>query len=122
RTPEEYQWGYMTTNFFSPASGFGLNPAGATQVKELQALVAAFHRQGMAVILDVVYNHVGEPAHLLFIDKLYYFELEDNGTLLNFSGCGNDLRCRSAMATRLICDSLIHFIQTYGVDGFRFDL
>ena len=122
RTHEEYQWGYMTANFFSPASGFALHGAKASQVKEFQKLVAAFHRQGMAVILDVVYNHVGEPAHLLFVDKLYYFELDDNGALANWSGCGNDLRCRSAMATRLICDSLIYFIEKYGVDGFRFDL
>ena len=122
RTREEYQWGYMTANFFSPASGYALDGTKATQVKEFQELVAAFHRQGIAVIIDVVYNHVGEPAHLLFIDKLYYFELDDDGTLSNWSGCGNDLRGRSAMTTRLICDSLIHFIEVYGVDGFRFDL
>lgn len=122
RTREEYQWGYMTANFLSPASGYAMNAAQASQVKEFQALVAAFHRQGMAVILDVVYNHAGEPAHLMLVDKLYYFELEDDGSLTNWSGVGNDLRCRSAMATRLICDSLIHFIETYGVDGFRFDL
>ena len=122
QTREEYHWGYMTANFFSPASAYGLDAAKATQVKELQELVAAFHRQGIAVVIDVVYNHVGEPAHLLFVDKLYYFELNDDGALMNWSGCGNDLRCRSAMATRLISDSLIHLIQTYGVDGFRFDL
>ncbi len=122
RTRENYQWGYMTANFFSPASGYAMDGTKATQVKEFQELVTAFHRQGMAVIIDVVYNHVGEPAHLLFVDKLYYFELDDDGALSNWSGCGNDLRCRSAMATRLICDSLIHFIESYGVDGFRFDL
>jgi pullulanase/glycogen debranching enzyme len=122
KTREEYQWGYMTANFFSPASVYGLNAPQASSVKEFQELVAAFHRQGMAVIMDVVYNHVGEPAHLLFVDKLYYFELDDGGALMNWSGCGNDLRCRSAMATRLITDSLIHFIEVYGVDGFRFDL
>ena len=122
RTREEYHWGYMTANFFAPASAFGLDAAKATQVKELQALIAAFHRQGIAVVVDVVYNHVGEPAHLMFIDKLYYFELDNAGALANWSGCGNDLRCRSAMATRLIIDSLVHLIETYGVDGFRFDL
>jgi pullulanase/glycogen debranching enzyme len=65
---------------------------------------------------------VGEPAHLLFVDKLYYFELDDDGGLSNWSGCGNDLRCRSAMTKRLIIDSLLHLIETYGIDGFRFDL
>lgn len=119
---EEYQWGYMPANCFAPASSYALDGARASQVKELQELVAAFHRQGMAVVLDVVYNHVGVPAHLLFVDKLYYFELDDQGALENWSGCGNDLRCRSAMAKRLIIDSLIHSLEVYGVDGFRFDL
>ena len=122
RHSADYHWGYMTTNFFAPASGYGLVPGSIQVVKEFQALVAAFHRQGIAVIIDVVYNHVGEPPHLQLIDKLYYFELDDQGQLTNSSGCGNDVRCRSAMATRLISDSLIHLIEVYGVDGFRFDL
>jgi len=121
-TPEEYHWGYMTNNFFSPASGYALEPAKASGVKELQDLVAAFHHRGMAVVVDVVYNHVGVPAHLMFIDRLYYFEQDANGNLTNWSGCGNDLRARSAMARRLIIDSCLHFIETFGVDGFRFDL
>jgi pullulanase/glycogen debranching enzyme len=121
-TPDEYQWGYMTTNWFAPASAYALAPERASQVQEFRDLVAAFHRQGMAVILDVVYNHAGEPAHLMLIDKLYYFELGDDGALLNWSGVGNDLRCRSAMTKRLIIDSLVHLIECYGVDGFRFDL
>lgn len=122
KTRDEYQWGYMPANYFAPASAYGLDAPHASSVRELQELVAAFHRRGMAVVLDVVFNHVGDPAHLLFVDKLYYFELDDAGTLENWSGCGNDLRCRSAMATRLIIDSLIHYIEVFGVDGFRFDL
>jgi len=122
RAREEYHWGYMTANWFAPASAYAADPARASGVKELQELVAAFHRQGIAVLLDVVFNHVGEPAHLLHVDKLYYFELGDNGALSNWSGCGNDVRARSAMAKRLIIDSCRHLIETYGVDGFRFDL
>lgn len=119
---EEYHWGYMTANFFSPESSYATNPLKATQVEEFKALVDAFHEAGLAVILDVVYNHVGEPAHLLFIDKLYYFELSSDGSLSNWSGCGNDLRCGTPMGKRLIIDSLLHLIEFYGVDGFRFDL
>jgi pullulanase len=122
KTPEEYHWGYMTNNFFAPESGYSLDPARASGVRELQELVRAFHRRGIAVLLDVVFNHAGEPAHLMFLDKLYYFEQDDGGKLSNWSGCGNDLRVRSAMATRLIIDSCTHLIQAYGVDGFRFDL
>ncbi len=122
KTREEYHWGYMTNNFFAPESSYSLDPAHASGVRELQELVRAFHRRGIAVLLDVVFNHVGEPAHLMFIDKLYYFEQDDDGKLANWSGCGNDLRARSAMSTRLIIDSCLHAIEAYGVDGFRFDL
>ncbi|MFL3659440.1 MAG: alpha-amylase family glycosyl hydrolase, partial [Opitutales bacterium] len=89
----EYHWGYMTANFFSPASSYASDPQSGSQVEEFRSLVNRLHEQGMAVILDVVYNHVGEPAHLMFIDKLYYFHLEQDGTPVNWSGCGNDLRC-----------------------------
>lgn len=119
---EDYHWGYMTNNYFSPESGYALGPETGSGVRELQELVRAFHGRGMAVLLDVVYNHVGVPAHLMFIDRLYYFEQDAAGNLANFSGCGNDLRARSAMATRLITDSCIHLIEAFGVDGFRFDL
>jgi pullulanase/glycogen debranching enzyme len=122
RTPEEYHWGYMTNNYFAPESSYALDPLHGSGVVELQELVAAFHRRGIAVILDVVYNHVGEPAHLMLIDKLYYFEMDAAGQLSNWSGCGNDLRADAAMAKRLIIDSLTHLVEMYGIDGFRFDL
>jgi pullulanase/glycogen debranching enzyme len=121
-TREEYHWGYMTNNFFAPESSYALAPLQASGLAEFQELVAAFHRRGLAVILDVVYNHVGVPAHLIAIDKHYYFEADNAGNLANWSGCGNDLRCRAAMSRRLIIDSLLHLVETYGVDGFRFDL
>jgi len=122
RTTEEYHWGYMTNNYFAPESSYALDPLHASGVTELQELVAAFHRRGIAVILDVVYNHVGEPAHLMFIDKLYYFEVGRTGELSNWSGCGNDLRADATMAKRLIIDSLTHLVEMYGIDGFRLDL
>lgn len=121
-TAEEYHWGYMTNNFFAPESSYALAPEAMSGLKELQELVAAFHRRGMAVIVDVVFNHVGVPEHLMAIDRKYYFEQDAAGALTNGSGCGNDLRARSAMARRLIIDSCRHYLETFGVDGFRFDL
>ncbi len=121
-TTDEYHWGYMTNNFFAPESGYALAPEAASGVRELQELVAAFHRRGMAVVLDVVFNHVGVPEHLMAVDRSYYFEQDADGKLANWSGCGNDLRARSVMARRLIIDSCLHLIEAYGVDGFRFDL
>jgi pullulanase/glycogen debranching enzyme len=120
--PSDYHWGYMTTNYFSPESSYAVNPSAATQVEEFRGLVADCHEAGMAVIIDVVYNHVGEPNHLLFVDKYYYFHLDKANDLVNWSGCGNDLRCDTPMTRRLILDSLKHWVRTFDVDGFRFDL
>jgi pullulanase/glycogen debranching enzyme len=122
RTTEEYNWGYMPTAYFAPESAYSLSPEEASGVRELQELVKAFHGRGIAVILDVVYNHVGDPPHLLLIDKLYYFEQDSAGNLANWSGCGNDTRAGAAMAKKLIIDSCTHLVEAYGIDGFRFDL
>lgn len=118
----DYHWGYMTNNYFSPESTYSTAPGRASGIREFQEVVEAFHRRGIAVILDVVYNHVGVPGHLLYLDKYGYFELNEEGYLMNWSGCGNDLRASSGMGRRLIVDSLIHLVKTFNVDGFRFDL
>ncbi|MGB0371604.1 MAG: alpha-amylase family glycosyl hydrolase [Opitutales bacterium] len=120
--PQRYHWGYMTVNYFSPESSYAISPEAGSQIKEMQELVKTAHSKGLSVILDVVYNHVGEPNFLYFVDKLYYFETDPNFNLMNWSGCGNDLRCGAPMVKRLIIDSLIHWIEYLGVDGFRFDL
>lgn len=119
---KDYHWGYMPVNYFSPASSYALEPKKGSQIEEFRDLVREFHNQGIAVIIDVVYNHVGEPNHLHFIDKYYYFHVDDANKLVNWSGCGNDLRCDTPMARRLIVESLTHIVETYDVDGFRFDL
>ncbi|MDR1458531.1 MAG: hypothetical protein LBI37_03355 [Puniceicoccales bacterium] len=120
-TKEEYHWGYMPVNYFSPSSAYALSPYTGSQISEFKNLVNAFHRNDIAVILDVVYNHVGEPNYLARIDREYYFRVND-GNFENYSGCGNDLQIETPMSTRLVLDSLCHFIQVYNVDGFRFDL
>ncbi len=119
---EDYHWGYMTNNWFAPASHYASDPKEGTQVAEFRELVDALHQAGFAVILDVVYNHVGEPNHLLRIDKEYYFNLTQHGEFTNWSGCGNDYNADAPMSRRLLNDSLLWMLETYGVDGFRFDL
>ncbi|MFP4281614.1 MAG: alpha-amylase family glycosyl hydrolase [Opitutales bacterium] len=120
--PKEYGWGYMPVNYFSPASHYAKDPTRATQVAEFRALVDAFHEAGLAVVLDVVYNHVGNPNYLQYIDKDYYFLLSEDGEYMNYSGCGNTMDPDTPMSRRLMADSLLHFLEVYDVDGFRFDL
>ncbi|MDR1591206.1 MAG: hypothetical protein LBR92_04420 [Puniceicoccales bacterium] len=119
---EDYHWGYMPVNYFSPASAYASDATRGTQIDELRSLVKICHDNNLAIILDVVYNHVGEPNHLYEIDPQYYFRTNSDGDLLNFSGCGNDLHTENPMVQKMIVDSLEYFVKFYDIDGFRFDL
>ncbi|MDR2664423.1 MAG: hypothetical protein LBB14_02765 [Puniceicoccales bacterium] len=119
---DSYRWGYMPTNYFSPTWIYASNRADGSQIGEFAELIRSCHRRSLAFVLDVVYNHVGNPNALRLLGGDYYFRTCADGSLSNCSGCGNDLRTEAPMARRLILDSLEHLISTYGVDGFRFDL
>ena len=74
--------------------------------------------------MDVVYNHVSnyDLNPFKFIDKKYYFRLDENGEFITGSGCGNDFKTERPMARRLIVESLLYWMREYHIDGFRFDL
>ncbi|MBP5191254.1 MAG: hypothetical protein J6Z25_01655 [Opitutales bacterium] len=110
-----YHWGYMPAHFFAPSSTYGTP-------QELQRLIQTLHAHGFAVIMDVVYNHAGKKNDLLRWSERECFRHDASGKRTNDSGCGNDIRTEHPMIQRLIIDSLRHWIQTYQVDGFRFDL
>jgi len=122
RTKEEYHWGYMSVNFFAPSSAYASNAKDGSAVHEFKSLVDRFHEAELAVIIDVVYNHVGVPSHLSFLDRELYFSTDENGNLNNHSGCGNDINAESGAVRRLVIDSLVSMINDFDVDGFRFDL
>ncbi len=131
---ERNHWGYMTAAFFAPSSFYSENwkemkrnrwmGRDGRQVNEFKDMVKAFHKEGIAVMMDVVYNHLSEYeiGNLKEIDKKYYFRLDNNGQCIAVSGCGNDLKTEAPMMRRLIIDSIIYWMKEYHVDGFRFDL
>lgn len=121
RAPEEYHWGYMPVTAFGVANSYASAP-GAVALAEFRDLVRACHEAGLAVILDVVLNHLGSPNGLMAIDRDYYFRTDPEGRLSNWSGCGNDVRAEAPLFQRLVRESLIHWTETLGVDGVRLDL
>lgn len=122
QSKEEYHWGYMPVSFMAPASAYASDPRNGSAIGEFKELVEAFHDAGLAVILDVVYNHVGIPNHLAVLDRELYFSTDQIGRLTNHSGCGNDLNCESEPARKLVLDSVKYLVSVFDVDGFRFDL
>jgi glycogen operon protein len=123
-------WGYNTTNFFSPDARYSGSGDLGGQVAEFKTMVKAFHREGIEVILDVVYNHTAEGNHmgpmLSFrgIDNPTYYRLvsDQQRYYMDYTGTGNSLNARHPQVLKLIMDSLRYWIEEMHVDGFRFDL
>lgn len=131
---ERNHWGYMTSNFFAPAAYYNESwdklkwnnwiGKDGSQIKSFKDMVKAFHKEGIAVMMDVVYNHLSEYeiGNLKQIDKEYYFRLDTKGNYVAESYCGNDLKTERPMMRRLIIESILYWMKEYHVDGFRFDL
>jgi len=122
-------WGYNTLNYFSPESEYSSGDHGA-QVAEFKAMVKALHREGIEVILDVVYNHTAEGNQLgpmlsfRGIDNPTYYKLvpDNQRFYMDYTGTGNSLNVRHPQVLKLIMDSLRYWVTEMHVDGFRFDL
>lgn len=121
-------WGYNTIAFFAPKASYAAAAMDGAQVEEFKHMVREFHRAGIEVILDVVFNHTGEggeggPA-LSFrgLENAVYYMLNEDGEYMNYSGCGNTVNCNHPLVRRFIIDCLHYWVAETHVDGFRFDL
>lgn len=119
-----YNWGYNPVQYNVPEGWFSTNPEDPyTRIDELKMLIDEFHKNGIRVVMDVVYNHVYDyqtfPCELLVPG--YFFRYE-NGQLTNVSGCKNDIASERKMVSKFISDSARYWLKEFGIDGFRFDL
>lgn len=121
-------WGYSPLNFFSPMQRYSSEKRPLACMQELKEMVKAFHKAGIEVLLDIVFNHTGEGneegkslSWKGFGDEEYY--LKDSQTkYFNFSGCGNTLNCNNPIVQDLVIETLRYWATEYHIDGFRFDL
>jgi len=121
-------WGYSSVGFFAPKAGYAATGKLGMQVDELKALVKELHKNGIEIILDVVFNHTAEgneKGHTISfrgIDNKTYYMLTPEGYYFNFSGCGNTLNCNNPIVRNMVLDCLRYWAEEYHIDGFRFDL
>src|SRR5271166_3528524 len=130
RDPHEGDyWGYMPLNFFAPHAQYA-SCGDDEQHLEFKNMVKAFHKAGIAVVLDVVYNHTCEgdnhgPAYSFKgFDATGYYMLSSDPTnpYANYSGTGNTLNFSLAHVRKMVMDSLRYWKDEMHIDGFRFDL
>ncbi|RPD50573.1 glycogen debranching protein GlgX [Paracnuella aquatica] len=121
-------WGYNSIGFFAPDVRYSSTSGPGQQVAEFKSMVKELHRNGIEVILDVVYNHTAEGNQLgptlsfRGIDNASYYRLADGRYYMDYTGTGNTLNAMMPNVLRLIMDSLRYWVLEMHVDGFRFDL
>jgi len=108
--PGTHGWGYDGVGLFAPHEPYG-GPDG------LKRLVDAAHRAGLAVLLDVVYNHVGPSGNVLPRFGPYLTDRHRTpwGDALNLDGPD------SGEVRRFLCDNAVQWLRDYHLDGLRID-
>ena len=122
-------WGYHPISFFSPKASYASDGRNGRQTREFREMVREFHKAGIEVILDVVFNHTaegnekGHTFNFRGIDNPIYYMIDpQSGEYLNYSGCGNTVNCNQPVVRDMIIDALHYWVMEMHVDGFRFDL
>jgi isoamylase len=131
RDPQEGDfWGYMPLSFFAPHAQYASTGGSDEQHLEFRNMIKAFHKAGIAVVLDVVYNHTCEgdrsgPIYSFkgFGAEGFYMASSDYiSPYANYSGTGNTLNFSRGHVRKIVMDSLRYWKNEMHIDGFRFDL
>lgn len=121
----QYNWGYDPLNYNIPEGSYSTNPYdGNVRIKELKQMIAAFHKNGLRVVMDVVYNHVADAGKSNFNQLVpgYYFRHKKDGSFSDATACGNETASEMPMMRKFILESVLYWTKEYHIDGFRFDL
>ncbi|UQN23965.1 type I pullulanase [Lactiplantibacillus plantarum] len=120
-----YNWGYDPKNYDVPEGSYSTDATNpTTRIMEMKEMINGFHKAGIRVIMDVVYNHVCSMDEQAFQKVVpgYYFQYDADGHATNGTGVGNDIASERKMVRKYILDSVKYWATEYNLDGFRFDL
>jgi maltooligosyltrehalose trehalohydrolase len=109
--PGKRGWGYDGVLQFAPEAAYG-------RPEELKSFIAAAHRHGLAVMLDVVYNHFGPEGNYLHLYAPEFFTDRHHtpwGAAINFDSAG------SATVRDFYIQNTLYWLEEYRFDGLRFD-
>ena len=119
-----FNWGYDPKNYNVPEGSYSTDPYhGEVRIQEFKQMVMALHEAGIAVIMDVVYNHTYDGnSSFNKIVPYYYYRYTTSGANTSASGCGNDTASERYMYGKFMVESASYWIEEYKLDGLRFDL
>ncbi|WP_421381647.1 pullulanase [Bacillus salacetis] len=121
-TETNYNWGYDPQSYFSLTGMYSEKPEDPEKrIKEFKKLIKEIHKRDMGVVLDVVYNHTAQVSIFEDLVPNYYHFMDADGTPRSSFG-GGRLGTTHKMSRRILEDSIMHWVNEYKVDGFRFDM
>ncbi|MGM0843585.1 MAG: pullulanase [Bacillota bacterium] len=121
-TDTNYNWGYDPQSYFSLTGMYSEKPEDPEKrIKEFKKLIKEIHKRDMGVVLDVVYNHTAQVSIFEDLVPNYYHFMDADGTPRTSFG-GGRLGTTHKMSRRILEDSIMHWVNEYKVDGFRFDM
>lgn len=121
----DFNWGYDPQNYNALEGSYSTDPYdGRVRIREFKEMVKTLHENGLRVIMDVVYNHTGytEESNFNQLVPEYYYRLDSLDNFSDGSACGNEIASEKPMVRKFIKESVLHWINEYHIDGFRFDL
>lgn len=126
RGSDGFNWCYDPYHYTVPEGSYSTNPSDVARIREFRSMVAALNKQGLRVIMDVVYNHtsgslLGDTSVLDKIVPGYYHRLNSVGNIETSTCCANTAS-ENLMMEKLMRDSIKTWAVDYKVDGFRFDI
>lgn len=123
---DSYNWGYNPYHYNVPEGRYVEDMKdGSDSVKQFRIFIKKLHDAGIAVNMDVVYNHTSGTGDWSLYDKTvpkYFYRMDSTGNYSNGSGCGNEVATNHRMVAKYVIDSLKHWMIDYHINGFRFDL
>lgn len=121
----QFNWGYDPLNYNVPEGSYSTNPfKPEVRVKEFKQMVKDLHDAGIAVILDVVYNHTMDIHNSNFqrTNPDVFYRKNDKGEYSDGSGCGNETASENPLMRQYMIESFKYWADEYHLDGFRVDL
>lgn len=123
-------WGYNTVGFKAVEGRYAHDGTSGQQVAEFKNMVRELHRNGIEVVMDVVFNHTGEAGKDgktvnfkgLNNNEMYLLDKNNQNAYVDHTGCGNTVNANDPAVQDFIIKSLRYWVQEMQVDGFRFDL
>lgn len=121
---KQLKQGYYPQNFNTLEGSYSTNPYNpSTRVYEFKQMIQSLHKNGIRVIMEVVYNRTSQLKNSTFdlLAPNYFYRMNADSTWSNATGAGNETASERAMMKKFMVESVVFWATEYHIDGFCFN-